>query len=235
MSIKLCFFEVAQLKQVGLKPFLDGIAREPFTKTSSAGFLADRVSANQIEARFIQRIIENHIVEDPSGGSYQFKRISFNEQRFCLRTKRPQLILFNPSAASRSLAGRLNEFADFRIAVDNVKLAPERLMNHLAQSFDELKVYSAVLKELEVSPSTNVKLSFEGSGDVLDQVQRFLQRRRKPAFENLKIHFQFAGGMKRCEIRSNGTLHLYEEYDPSLTKKILQLVDDFVSLGSSSG
>ena len=100
MSTKLCFFEVMHLKEVGLKPFLDGINRELFTKSSSAGFLVDRASVNKIEARFIQRIIEKQTVEDPSGGAYQFERISFTEQKFCLRTKRPQLILFDPSSSS---------------------------------------------------------------------------------------------------------------------------------------
>ena len=223
------------LKEVGLKPFLDGINRELFTKSSSAGFLVDRASVNKIEARFIQRIIEKQTVEDPSGGAYQFERISFNEQKFCLRTKRPQLILFDPSSSSRSLAGRLSDFADFRIAVESIEVAPERFKDHLARTFDGLQVYSAVLEELELSPSTSVRLSFEGDGDVLDQVHKFLlQRQRKPAFEALKILFQFSGTTRRCEIRSNGSLQLYGEYDPSLTRKMLQLVDEFVSQAAPS-
>ena len=211
-----------------MKPFLDGIAAEKFDSSQTAGFLIDRESTRQVEGRYVQKVSAVETLRDPFGKSYNFERTFFTEQRFWLRLKPPGLILFDSNSAGRILTGRLSDFSDFRISLENIDWLPENLLMAFVERFGPVRVYAATVDEIKLSPSAAVSLLFESTDDVRPHVRRFLKGKQS-TFESLKIEFTFSGSSKRCELRKNGTVQIYGDYDPSLTMLVIQLVERFLS------
>jgi len=223
VSTRISFFDVGNLGKVGVQTFLKGMASEKFSATQAAGFLLTRQSSQQVEGRYVQKIVAVESFDDPFGKKYSYERTVYTEQKFILRLESPNLVLFDSNSAGKALMGRLSEFSGFRVALKPLNWAPEELLVSFAKRFAPVRVFAATVDGLKLSPSVTVRLCFESSDDVLTHVRSFLKK-KTTAFESLKIEFSYLASTWRCELRRNGSIQIYGDFDPSITSAVLELV-----------
>src|SRR5260221_11157142 len=171
--------------------------KETFTAKSASGFLLDSSSKRSIEARYVERIASVEVLTDPFGKPYRVESTYFSEQKFLLSADSPEFVVIDSNSSSRALTGRLSEFSDFRIAIQSLAWAPERIFESLTKRVRVARVYAAKVDDQNLSNGIQVRMAFEGGDtDIRPQIRRFL-RREKIEFASLKIDFEHAGVLRR--------------------------------------
>ena len=232
MSTRISLFDIRNIDKLGMQPFLKGMALEKFSASQAAGFLVDRESSRQVEGRYVQKISTTETFDDPFGKKYSYERVFFTEQKFLLRLKSPNLVLFNSNSAGKILTGRLSDFSNFTMALEALTWSPEELLVQFAKQFPPVRVFAATVDEIKLCPTAAVSLFFESSDDVLPHARKFLKK-KKPPFESLKLEFTYLESVRRCELRNNGGIQIYGDPDLAVTSAILELVDRFIARKTS--
>ena len=218
MSTKLSFFEVPGLDASKLERLADGMLAELFGGETGFGFLVDRRSTGKIEGRYVQRMQTSEVLHDPFGVEYKQESLYFSEQRFALFTSIPNLIIYNSTALLRPLIGRLSEFSGFSMAFKDLRWYPEDVYSALVTFAADARITSARVEDFSLTTGVQAKMLFISvDKDVRQSVRTFLKN-DKVVFSSLKVEYDFAGERRMCEIRSNGTIQNYGEYDPVITE-----------------
>ena len=217
MSTKLSFFEVPGLDTVKLERLAEGMLAERFGGDASFGFLIDRRSTEKIEGRYVQRMQTSEILHDPFGAEYKQESLYFSEQRFAILTSTPNLIVYNSTSLLRPLIGRLSEFSEFSMAFKDLRWHPEDVYSALVAFAPAARIMSARVEDFSLTTGVQAKMLFVSvDKDVRQSVRTFLKNDRI-AFSSLKVEYEYAGEKRICEIRNNGTIQNYGEYDSVVT------------------
>ncbi len=211
------------LKQMGLHVLHEKMLMEKFEDSSTAGFWLDRANDREIAGRYIEKHIAQEIVIDPFGRELRFDRVYFSEQEFELRGTAPNLILRNPSGVLKRMIGRISEFSDFRIVVIPIEYSAIHLADALAEKLEKLQAYAISFEEFSISSEVAVKLSFRGNSDVRAEARRFVGS-RKAEPNAVRLQFNFADTVRRCELRDNGAIQIYGDYEPELVPIFLRAI-----------
>lgn len=215
-----------------MKEIIAGMATEKYSDGASSGFIISNQSQVHIAGCYVQKIETTEKVTDPLGNILEFPVVHFLQQKFELFARSPHLLLINSSSVAKALIGRLVEFSDFTISVEPMGFVPEKVLTAFGQVFEQVSVYAASIDELSLSPETTVRLNFESSGKLEQEARQFLKPRRFK-FATIKFGFLFAGQNRRGEIKSSGTVCLFGEDDPALTKIVLEVLQPFISSQST--
>jgi hypothetical protein len=222
---------VGKLRQIGLDLLRAKMLEEKFDDNSAAGFWIDRANEREIAGRYIEKHATQEVVTDPFGRELRFDRVFYVEQEFELRLAAPNLILRNASSVSKRMIGRLSELSDFRLVLLPIEYSAIDLAEELGRRLEQVSAYAISFDEFSIAPEVVVKLSFRGSADVRGDARRFIGPRKvEPAA--IKLQFTFADAVRRCEVRSNGAVQLYGDYEPELLPIILRAIRDCASTGA---
>ena len=213
-----------------MKGIIAGMAGEKYTDGSSSGFIISEQSQNHISGNYIQKVEVTEKVTDPLGRVFEFPIVHFLQQKFEIFARGNFLLLLNSSPIAKAFVGRLAEFSDFTISVEPLTFVPEKILTSFNSTFESVKAYAASIEELSLSSETTARLSFESSGKLEQEVRQFLKPRRFK-FTAIKFGFVYSGQNRRGEIKSSGTVYLYGEDDPALTKSVLEVLQPFVATG----
>lgn len=223
MSTRISFFSIISLSAKSLAVLTERMAEEGFDQNHAAGFLISRQTAASVEGRYVQKISDVVKGIDPLGNSFEFSRVVFNEQRFELGLKTPQLTLFNPSSAAQSLLGRLLEYADFKIAVEPITLPIKHMLNEIGTKFTNVHVYSVSTDAFNLDDCSTARISVESSADARLRAKALL-RAQKVEFSIVKCEFEYADRIRRCELKPGGSVTLYGDSDPVLEDAFRSIV-----------
>lgn len=207
MSTRFTFFEVKGLEDIGFGRLSDAVSNNRFHSTSTSGFLVDKRSSNSLESRFVEKVVLKDTSTDPFGNAYIQERIHFNELRFLLRTKRPQLIIWNSNSTFKAFSGRLLELADFRLSITPLGWQPLDVVEKFYSEFESVVVYAAFPYPVNITSAVVVRLAFEGSEDVRKHVRSFLKL-RKAKFSGLKFQFETESRTIKCEVKELSLIHI---------------------------
>lgn len=224
MSTRFAFFDVNGLEDIGFDHLNDAISADRFDNKSTSGFMVDKRSRSSLESRFVEKVVLADTFTDPFGNAISQERIQFSELRFLLRTKRPQLTVWNSNPAFKAFSGRLLELADFRLSITPLAWQPLDVIEKFHSEFQSVVVYAAVPHPVNLTPAIVVRLAFEGSEDVRKHVRSFLKL-RKAKFSSLKFQFEIESRTIKCEVKEAGTVALFGESDPLVVERALGIID----------
>jgi hypothetical protein len=215
MSMRISVLSIGRLQASDFASLVQRIGQENFDSSRNSGFLISRQKSSLVEGRYVHKVNSVIKVVDPLGGTLEFPRVAFFEQRFQLQLKSPQLVLFDPSSSWQSLLGRLLEFSDFTISAEPISLTLKSLVKELSGEFTNVRVYGANVEALQINEQTIAKVSIESSADARLEAKAFLKSRQFD-FSSLKCEFEHGSRVRRCELRANGSLTVYGNCDPLL-------------------
>jgi hypothetical protein len=225
VSTRISVLNILKLRQVRLEHLRERMSQESFEPEGNSGFLIERSNDREVVGRYVEKYSTREAIRDPFGAEYFFDRVHFAEQRFEIRLQSPNVVLFDASSVLKRLIGRLSEYSDFQIVIAPVECSPTRLADELLKSLEQPEVYAIAVAESNVTPDLSVKMTFEGLKDIQKDVRKFLTGKR-PEYSALKIKFIFADTLRRCEIRKNGAVNIFGEYDPELVPLFVRAIKE---------
>ena len=224
MSTRLSFFEIPRFKAATLEQIAFGISQEQFNTSSASGFLVDHQSTTNLEGRYVQRLQNTEKQVDPFGNEFKQELLYYVEQRFSISSSWPNLVIFNSTPALRTLTSRLSEFSIFSIAINDLKWNPEDVFKAVVLQAPDAHVSQAKIENIRVTPGIQARMVFVGSDqDIRSNVRSYLKE-AEFSFSSLKIEFSYAGRNRISEIRGNGVIQNYGDYDPAVTAFWLKVI-----------
>lgn len=215
MSTRLSFYDVPQLKGGVLEELATKVSTNRFTSRASTGFLVDRISARRLDARFVVKVLSVDELTDPLGRKYTQETVSYSEQRFVLQDTYPNLVVYNPNHAFTLLSGRLLEFSDFQISLIEFAWQPEKVFTFLEERARPARVYAAKVDGISLGKGVEARMSIEGGGDDIRAQARSYFKSKPMRFTSLKAEFEYARQRRKCEIRADGGVTIFGEFDPA--------------------
>lgn len=223
MNTRISVMNIGRLRQIGLEFLHEKMLEDKFDDDSTSGFWIERANERELSGRFIEKHATEEIIVDPFGRELRFNRVFFAEQHFELRLTSPNLVLRDPSPVMKRLIGRLSEYSNFRIVVMPIECSAMQLLEVLVQRLENVETYAMSFAAFSVTPDITVRMSFKGTADVRAEARKFLGARRGEP-EALKLQFTFADVIRRCELRENGAVQIYGEYEPELVSIFLRAI-----------
>lgn len=138
-----------------------------FTSETPNGFIVDRLRADWIEGRFIERHEISQTVESPLGERMLYERTEFRETSFIAGLDRAGLEILNPPRSMSLFLSRLAEACDFQVAVSEIKVDvtawSEHLSTHLGKRLD---IVSCQLRDIKLGDNIQATAVLKGSADL---------------------------------------------------------------------
>lgn len=150
-----------------------------FSNNQQHGFVIDKIRAELIEARYIEKISFTDTVTDPFGNETKFDRIEYRECAFRVTNAAPTLELINAPRSLQALLNRFSEITDFEVSIEQLRvdvlLWAEELLKviHGAGSLDSMQI-----SKLELGKKTFAKILVTGEQDIKSLSAELINGRR---------------------------------------------------------
>jgi hypothetical protein len=138
-----------------------------FTSEAPNGFIVDRLRADWMEGRFIERYEISETVESPLGERVLYERTEFRETSFIARSGRAGLEILNPPRSMSLFLSRLSEACDFQVAISETKVDVMTWSEHLSANLGKrLDIVSCQLRDIKLGENVQATAVLKGSSDV---------------------------------------------------------------------
>tara|TARA_R110000850_G_scaffold2760_8_gene12942 strand:- start:1505 stop:2149 length:645 start_codon:yes stop_codon:yes gene_type:complete len=207
-------------------PLLNNLYEE--VEGSSKGFEVFEKTNNSLNARFIEKKVEEGFVIGPYGGEERVVSISFNYIEFFawpLDNGKIYLVLKNPSRSIRTFLQELHAVFGFGFSVSEAELSVLNFLYALEDLSDveSVKVSKARVGGIKLSSKASANVEVSSSENALKNVEDFVGTDNF-TIDKLKFELYFKGIKFKAEVSRTGIVSAPEAFFEYMGEELKDLI-----------
>lgn len=182
------------------------IRADVFTPERMSGFLVTRVRDSSIEARFIEKLISEEVINDPFGNEIRFERISYIETAFRFSNEFPEVELLNPPRSIGPFSSRVLQICGFEAAWKNLNIDVLVWADNVQKQIGgQIVIDRAHVKDVVLDKTVNFEATLSGTRDVRPAMRTLLEG-REHTLDKLNFSVNSGGRGIRIQISADGSM-----------------------------
>lgn len=221
IKIKWLFYELP----LSLVELSNLMKENQYSEGSSSGFLLSLATQNKLAGKYIEKIVQKSIVQDPFGEVTEMETTSYYICRFNLDSKSKHLYISEPPRSLRKFTNKLHKLTGLGLVLSEININPSEWVNEIEEKSQKFKITQISCCGIRASKDSVAKLAITGSNDVRYDFSKLIADKRY-MMESIKFEAEFdnlpvKGELTRtgsCKIRSPNVPVILEGLRISLEK-----------------
>lgn len=168
---------------------------QQYSEETGLGFLLSVSNSSKLSGKYVEKIVQKTVVEDPFGEVSEVESISYYTCQFNWCAKSNYMYITNPPRSLRKFLNKLHSMTGLGFVLSEVCVAPERWVNSLEISSNYLNITQLSSYGIRLSQFTTAKVSVTGSKDIRADFASIVSNKRysvdsvkfKAEFDNLEV------------------------------------------------
>lgn len=178
-----------------------------YTESSGTGFLLSTSSASKLAGKYIEKIVQKTLVEDPFGGVSEIESISYYTCQFNWSSESNYMYISEPPRSLRKFSNKLHCLTGLGLVLSEVNVAPERWLGLIEDCADSIRILQISSYGIRTSQSSAAKILVAGTKDVREAFSSMVADKRY-LVDSIKFEAEFESLVVKGELTKSGVCRL---------------------------
>lgn len=178
-----------------------------YTDGSGSGFLLSTSTENKLVGKYIEKIVQKTVVEDPFGNTSEIESTSYYTCHFNWSSDSKYMYVLDPPRSLRKFVNKVHSLTGLGLIVSELNVSPKLWLELIEKEADSLRIFQISTYGIRASSDATAKVVVTGKTDVktafLDLVldKRYL-------VDSVKFDADFDGLLVKGELTKSGVCRL---------------------------
>lgn len=196
-----------------------------YTESSGRGFLLSTSTVSKLSGKFIEKVVQKSVVEDPFGQTLDVESISYYVCNFNWISNSNYMYISEPPRSLRKFVNELHHLTGFGLVLSEVNISPEQWLKAVEGSADVVTILEISSYGIRTSQNSTAKVSVGGTSDIRAAFIDMMRGKRylvdsvkfKAEYESLIVKGELTKtGI--CRLKSSNTNFILEKLRGALEK-----------------
>ncbi|RZG17396.1 hypothetical protein EXT47_02775 [Pseudoalteromonas sp. CO342X] len=178
-----------------------------YSENLGNGYLLSASTSTKLVGKYIERIIQKTVIEDPFGGTAEVESISYYTCHFNWHSDSNYLVILDPPRSLRKFINKLHEITGLGLVISELNISLEKWLTLIEESATDVKLLQISSYGIRTSQNSTAKVSVTGTKDVKEAFSS-LVRDKRYLVDSIKFEACFDSLIVSGEITKTGVCRL---------------------------
>lgn len=149
-----------------------------YNESTGSGFLLSTSYSNRLIGKYIEKVVQISVIEDPFGVTSEVESISYYTCNFDWILDSNYLLIMEPPRSLRKFVNKLHDLTGLGLVISELNVCPKDWLLAIEKQADTTQVLQISAFGIKSSQTSTAKISVKGSSDVREAFSSIISNRR---------------------------------------------------------
>lgn len=178
-----------------------------YTESLGSGFLLSTSTHSKLVGKYIEKVIQKTVVEDPFGGISEVESTNYYTCQFNWSAESNFMYISEPPRSLRKFSNKLHSLTGLGLVLSELNVAPERWLGLIEKEADKVSILQISAYGIRTSQSSTAKIAVTGTDDIRAAFADLVSDKRYLT-DSIKFEAVFQGMTVKGELTKAGVCRL---------------------------
>lgn len=178
-----------------------------YTDSSGSGFLLSTSTETKLIGKYIEKIVQKTIVEDPFGNTSEIESPSYYTCHFNWCSESKYMYVLDPPRSLRKFINKVHSLTGLGLIISELNVSPKLWLELIEREADLVRIFQMSTYGIRVSDDATAKIVVTGKADVKATFLELVSDKRY-LVDGVKFDADFDGLLIKGELTKSGACRL---------------------------